>query len=190
MFVYLFFFIIYRTLEYLFRNKWLDDYTRTIFVEFTVYNANVNLFCIVTLLLETAAVGKVKCFLLRQRGFKRTRLYLQAKYHESTKTVPADVVGAFQFVGTLQTVRLYQSTGGLHVFVMAAEIIYMIFILYYMFVQVSRLAENGFSSLASLNTLVFVNSETERLLNVHVMIISCTQSGRCNIYCVYICVYM
>lgn len=53
-------FIIYRTLEYLFRNKWLDGYTRTVFVEFTVYNANVNLFCIVTLLLETAAVGKVK----------------------------------------------------------------------------------------------------------------------------------
>ncbi|CAF91610.1 unnamed protein product, partial [Tetraodon nigroviridis] len=90
-----------RTLEYLFSNKWLDGYTRTIFVEFTVYNANVNLFCIVTLLLETAAVG------------------------------------AFQFTSDLQTVRLYQSTDGLHVFVMAAEIIYMIFILYYMFVQLS-----------------------------------------------------
>ena len=47
-----------RTLEYLFTNKWLDVYTRAIFVEFTVYNANVNLFCIVTLLLETTAVGK------------------------------------------------------------------------------------------------------------------------------------
>lgn len=57
------FFILYRTLEYLFRNKWLDGYTRAVFVEFTVYNANVNLFCIVTLLLETAAVGK-KCLLL------------------------------------------------------------------------------------------------------------------------------
>lgn len=54
---------IYRTLEYLFINKWLDTYTRAIFVEFTVYNANVNLFCIVTLLLETPALGKVKCFL-------------------------------------------------------------------------------------------------------------------------------
>ncbi|KAK1903165.1 Polycystic kidney disease protein 1-like 2, partial [Dissostichus eleginoides] len=46
-----------RTLEYLFRNTWLDANTRAIFVEFTVYNANVNLFCIVTLLLETTAVG-------------------------------------------------------------------------------------------------------------------------------------
>ncbi|XP_071328687.1 polycystin-1-like protein 2 [Trachinotus anak] len=87
------------TLEYLSRNKWLDMYTRAVFVEFTVYNANVNLFCIVTLLLETTAVG------------------------------------AFQFHCELQTVRLYQSTGGFHIFVMAAEIIYFLFILYYMFLQ-------------------------------------------------------
>ncbi|KAL7385772.1 hypothetical protein ABVT39_028164 [Epinephelus coioides] len=87
------------TLEYLFRNTWLDIYTRAIIVEFTVYNANVNLFCIVTLLLETTAVG------------------------------------AFQFHSELQSVRLYQSTGGLHIFVMAAEIIYLLFILYYMFLQ-------------------------------------------------------
>ncbi|KAM6955775.1 polycystin-1-like protein 2 [Lycodopsis pacificus] len=87
------------TLEYLFRNTWLDIYTRAVFVEFTVYNANVNLFCIVTLLLETT------------------------------------VVGAFQLHSELQSVRLYQSTGGLHIFVMTAEIIYLLFILYYMFLQ-------------------------------------------------------
>uniref|UniRef100_UPI0037E779AE polycystin-1-like protein 2 n=1 Tax=Semicossyphus pulcher TaxID=241346 RepID=UPI0037E779AE len=87
------------TLEYLFRNKWLDMFTRVIFVEFTVYNANVNLFCIVTLLFETTAIG------------------------------------AFQFYSELQSVRLYQSTGSLHIFVMAAEIIYLLFILYYMFLQ-------------------------------------------------------
>ncbi|KAE8299524.1 Polycystic kidney disease protein 1-like 2 PC1-like 2 protein Polycystin-1L2 Precursor [Larimichthys crocea] len=86
-------------LEYLFRNKWLDMYTRAIFVEFTVYNANVNLFCIVTLLLESTGVG------------------------------------AFQFNSDLQSVRLYPSTGGLHIFVMIAEIIYLLFILYYMFLQ-------------------------------------------------------
>lgn len=68
------------------------------------------------------------------------------------KTVPADVVGAFQFASDLQTVRLFQSTNGLYSFVMVAEIIYMIFILYYMFVQVSRLTENGFSAPTSLNT--------------------------------------
>uniref|UniRef100_A0A668V1H7 Polycystic kidney disease 1 like 2a n=1 Tax=Oreochromis aureus TaxID=47969 RepID=A0A668V1H7_OREAU len=88
-----------RTLQYLYENTWFDVYTQAIFVEFTVYNANVNLFCIVTLMLETTATG------------------------------------AFQFRSELQTVRLYQSTGGLHIFVMASEIIYFLFIIYYMFVQ-------------------------------------------------------
>ncbi|XP_016102995.1 polycystic kidney disease protein 1-like 2 [Sinocyclocheilus grahami] len=86
-------------LQYLFDNIWLDVYTRAVFVEFTVYNANVNLFCIVTLIFETTGVG------------------------------------AFQYRSEVQTVHLYQSTGGFHVFVMASEAIYFLFILYYMFVQ-------------------------------------------------------
>ncbi|XP_036950669.1 polycystic kidney disease protein 1-like 2 isoform X1 [Acanthopagrus latus] len=88
-----------KTLQHLHDNTWFDMYTQAIFVEFTVYNANVNLFCIVTLMLETTAIG------------------------------------AFQFRSELQSVRLYQSTGGLHVFVMASEAIYFFFIIYYMFVQ-------------------------------------------------------
>ncbi|KAK2839552.1 hypothetical protein Q5P01_013292 [Channa striata] len=87
------------TLEYLFNNRWLDTYTRAIIVEFTVYNANVNLFCIVTLLLETPAVG------------------------------------AFQFSSELHSVRLYQPEDGLSFLPIAAEIIYLLFILYYMFLQ-------------------------------------------------------
>nr|XP_023646474.1 polycystic kidney disease protein 1-like 2 [Paramormyrops kingsleyae] len=86
-------------LQNLFDNTWLDIYTRAVFVEFTVYNANINLFCIVTLIFETSANG------------------------------------AFQYLTDLQTVRLYQSTGGLEIFVMASEVIYFLFILYYMFVQ-------------------------------------------------------
>lgn len=59
--------------------------------------------------------------------------------------LPPDFLGAFQFTSELQSVRLYQSTDGLYVFVMAAGIIYMLFILYYMLVQVGRL-KNHFSS--------------------------------------------
>ncbi|MED6281092.1 hypothetical protein CHARACLAT_017734, partial [Characodon lateralis] len=94
------------TLDYLFHSKWLDEFTRAIFVEFTVYNANVNLFCIVTLLMETSAVG------------------------------------AFQFHSELHTIGLYPSTGGLYFFVMAAEIIYLLFILYYMFKQAKLLTQH------------------------------------------------
>ncbi|XP_006888947.1 PREDICTED: polycystic kidney disease protein 1-like 2 [Elephantulus edwardii] len=46
-----------RILQYLFDNTWLDTLTRAVFVEFTVYNANINLFCLITLTLETNAMG-------------------------------------------------------------------------------------------------------------------------------------
>ena len=45
-------------------------------------------------------------------------------------------IGAFQFRSELQTIRLYQSAGGLHIFVMASEAIYFLFIFYYMVIQV------------------------------------------------------
>ncbi|XP_067303965.1 polycystin-1-like protein 2 [Pseudorasbora parva] len=88
-----------RKLQYLFNSTWLDMYTRAVFIEFTVYNANVNLFCIVTLILESTAVG------------------------------------AFQFRSVVQSVRLYQSTGGFQSFLMASQVFYFLFIIYYMFLQ-------------------------------------------------------
>ncbi|KAK7169828.1 hypothetical protein R3I94_000154 [Phoxinus phoxinus] len=86
-------------IQYLFDSTWLDVYTRAVFAEFTVYNANVNLFCIVTLILESTAVG------------------------------------AFQFRSVVQSVRLYQSTGGFQSFLMASQVFYFLFIIYYMFLQ-------------------------------------------------------
>uniref|UniRef100_A0A3P8WV19 Polycystic kidney disease 1 like 2a n=1 Tax=Cynoglossus semilaevis TaxID=244447 RepID=A0A3P8WV19_CYNSE len=96
-----------RSLQYLYDNAWFDAYTQAIFVEFTVYNANVNLFCIVTLMLETT------------------------------------------FRSEHQSVRLYQSTGGLHIFVMASEAIYFLFIIYYMFVQGKLIKQQRWAYLRS-----------------------------------------
>ena len=42
---------------YLQDNDWLDRYTRAIFLEFTTYNPNVNMFCVVTLLSEIIPTG-------------------------------------------------------------------------------------------------------------------------------------
>ncbi|XP_077980091.1 polycystin-1-like protein 2 [Glandiceps talaboti] len=42
---------------YLRNNSWYDRYTRAIFIEFTVYNANINLFSLVTFLIELPTVG-------------------------------------------------------------------------------------------------------------------------------------
>lgn len=105
-------------------------YTQAVFVEFTVYNANVNLFCIVTLMLETTAIGKPSTFTLLCESCTETFYENRLVCHF---VFPP---GAFQFRSELQSVRLYQSTGGLHIFVMASEAIYFLFIVYYMFVQV------------------------------------------------------
>jgi len=37
----------YTQLKPLFDNLWLDRATRAVFVDFTVYNANINLFCVI-----------------------------------------------------------------------------------------------------------------------------------------------
>jgi len=39
------------------KNLWTDRGTRAVFVDFTVYNANINLFCVITLILEFPATG-------------------------------------------------------------------------------------------------------------------------------------
>ncbi|KYO37869.1 polycystic kidney disease protein 1-like 2 isoform A [Alligator mississippiensis] len=88
-----------RILQYLFSNIWLDTFTRAVFIEFTVYNANVNLFCIISLMFESNALG------------------------------------AFFTHAELQSIRLYPYTDSLHIFVVAAEVIYFLFVVYYMVMQ-------------------------------------------------------
>lgn len=46
-----------RVLQHLEQSHWLDRRTKSLFVEFVVFNANVNLFCVVTLILESNNVG-------------------------------------------------------------------------------------------------------------------------------------
>ncbi|KAM4614082.1 polycystin-1-like protein 3 [Discoglossus pictus] len=46
-----------RMLKWIQDSRWLDSYTKAFFVEFNVYNANINLFCVSTLILETNVIG-------------------------------------------------------------------------------------------------------------------------------------
>lgn len=46
-----------RVLQHLEQRHWLDQRTKGLFVEFVVFNANVNLFCVVILMLESSDVG-------------------------------------------------------------------------------------------------------------------------------------
>lgn len=45
-------------LNYIKSTRWIDELTRAIFIEVSFYNANQNLFTIVTLVVEKSATGK------------------------------------------------------------------------------------------------------------------------------------
>ncbi|KAE8630855.1 hypothetical protein XENTR_v10000990 [Xenopus tropicalis] len=76
-------------------NLWLDRGTRAVFIDFSVYNANLNLFCVVRLLVEFPATG--------------------------------GLITSWQF----QTVKLIHYISSFEFFLAACEIIFCIFILYY-----------------------------------------------------------
>ncbi|XP_077983049.1 polycystin-1-like protein 2 [Glandiceps talaboti] len=82
---------------------WLDTQTRALFLEFTLYNANSNLFCIVTLLIERPGVGGL------------------LKRYE------------------IMTTSLYRYKADYQLFVMACEIIYVIYIFFFMFVETTKI---------------------------------------------------
>lgn len=79
----------------LINNYWLDRGTRVVFVDFTVYNANINMFCGVRLILECPAAG-----------------------------------GAMPSF-TFRPAKLLRYVTGFDYFVLACEILYCVFILYY-----------------------------------------------------------
>ncbi|XP_061686297.1 polycystin-2 [Syngnathoides biaculeatus] len=82
-------------LRFLKDHLWLDRGTRAVFLDFAVYNGNINLFCIVRLLVEFPATG--------------------------------GVVTSWQF----QTVRLIRYVSGWDYFVGLCEVMFCVFILYY-----------------------------------------------------------
>ncbi|XP_063801546.1 polycystin-1-like protein 3 isoform X2 [Pseudophryne corroboree] len=46
-------------ISWLVTSNWLDSYTKAVFVEFNVYNANINLFCLAAFILETSVIGSL-----------------------------------------------------------------------------------------------------------------------------------
>ncbi|XP_039274381.2 polycystin-2-like protein 1 [Styela clava] len=76
-------------------NLWLDRGTRVVFIDFSVYNANINLFCVVRLVVEFPATG--------------------------------GALPSWQF----RTVKLIRYVSTYDYFLMACEILYVLFIVYY-----------------------------------------------------------
>ena len=82
---------------------WLDQYTRSLFMEFTLYNPNSNFFCAVTFVMETPPTGGV---------------------------FPHSEVIAY---------RLYRYVGDFQSFVLACEVFFFAFVLYFTYREAKKL---------------------------------------------------
>ncbi|KAK3592407.1 hypothetical protein CHS0354_004031 [Potamilus streckersoni] len=93
----------------LFNNLWITRGTRALFIDFTVYNANINLFCVVRLVVEFPATG-----------------------------------GAISS-SVFRTVKLIRYVSVTDYFIMACEVIFVLFIVYYMIEEGLEIKKHKFS---------------------------------------------
>ncbi|CAH1779439.1 unnamed protein product [Owenia fusiformis] len=132
-------------LDHLHSNGWIDDDTRVLFVEFNVYNANLNLFTIVTTVFEMPQYGGV---------------------------LPTCIVS---------TIKLYRYVQTVHIAIMACEIAYCVYTLYFIIsecLRVKQLKWNYFKtfwnwleigiillSIAAITVYVFRSVETGHVVS-------------------------
>ncbi|XP_055874646.1 polycystin-2-like [Biomphalaria glabrata] len=96
-------------ITHLFDKLWIRRGTRAVFIDFTVYNANINLFCVVRLLAEFPATGGV---------------------------IPS---------WTFRTVKLIRYVSVGDYFILACEVIFCLFILYYMVEEILEIKKHKLS---------------------------------------------
>lgn len=96
-----------QTVEELEKDHWIDRYSRGIFVEFTLYNPNVNMF---------------------------SNIFISFEHSTSGKIIP-------EFF--LKTFRLFSYIGGFGLFVVACEILTVIFIVYYLVREIRHIRRQG-----------------------------------------------
>ncbi|XP_053307032.1 polycystic kidney disease 2-like 1 protein [Spea bombifrons] len=103
-----------RELQILKSNLWLNRGTRAVFVDFSVYNANINLFCVLRLVVEFPATG--------------------------------GAIPSWQ----IRTVKLIRYVCGWDYFIIACEIIFCVFIFYYVVEEMLELRIHKFRYFTSI----------------------------------------
>ncbi|TNN34612.1 Polycystic kidney disease 2-like 1 protein [Liparis tanakae] len=102
------------TLEELVENLWLDRGTRAAFVDFSTYNANINMFCVIRLVVEFPATG--------------------------------GAIPSYQ----IRTVKLIRYITNWDYFILACELVFCLFILYYVVEEILELRIHKFSYFRSI----------------------------------------
>ncbi|XP_075072553.1 polycystin-2-like protein 1 isoform X3 [Mixophyes fleayi] len=103
-----------KSLQNLKNNLWLDRGTRVVFIDFSVYNANINLFCVLRLVVEFPATG--------------------------------GAIPSWQ----IRTVKLIRYVSNWDYFIIACEIIFCVFIFYYMVEEILELRIHRFKYFTSI----------------------------------------
>ncbi|PIO23463.1 hypothetical protein AB205_0175910, partial [Aquarana catesbeiana] len=103
-----------RSLQILRNNLWLDRGTRAVFIDFSVYNANINLFCVLRLVVEFPATG--------------------------------GAISSWQ----IRTVKLIRYVNKWDFFIIACEIIFCVFIFYYVVEECLELRIHRFKYFTSI----------------------------------------
>uniref|UniRef100_A0A8C6SGU8 Polycystic kidney disease 2-like 1 n=1 Tax=Neogobius melanostomus TaxID=47308 RepID=A0A8C6SGU8_9GOBI len=95
-------------------NLWLDRGTRVVFIDFSAYNANINMFCVIRLTVEFPATG--------------------------------GAIPSYQ----IRTVRLIRYITNWDFFILACELVFCVFILYYIVEEILELRIHRFSYFGSI----------------------------------------
>ncbi|KAJ0004973.1 hypothetical protein NQD34_011187, partial [Periophthalmus magnuspinnatus] len=101
-------------LKELISNLWLDRGTRVVFIDFSTYNANINMFCVIRLVVEFPATG--------------------------------GAIPSYQ----IRTVRLIRYITTWDFFILGCEMVFCLFILYYMVEEILELRIHKFSYFGSI----------------------------------------
>ncbi|KAM3863001.1 polycystin-2-like protein 1 [Diretmus argenteus] len=102
------------TLTELINNLWLDRGTRAVFIDFSTYNANINMFCVIRLLVEFPATG--------------------------------GAIPSYQ----IRTVKLIRYITYWDYFILSCEMVFCLFILYYVVEEILELRIHKFSYFKSI----------------------------------------
>uniref|UniRef100_A0A8C4GU66 Polycystic kidney disease 2-like 1 n=1 Tax=Dicentrarchus labrax TaxID=13489 RepID=A0A8C4GU66_DICLA len=101
-------------LQQLVDNLWLDRGTRVVFIDFSTYNANINMFCVITLVVEFPATG--------------------------------GAIPSYQ----IRTVRLIRYITTWDFFILGCEVVFCLFILYYVVEEILELRIHKFAYFKSI----------------------------------------
>lgn len=119
--------------QYLQNSRWIDENTRALFIEFSIYNAQINYFAVIQLIVEIPPTGK-------QLLAENINTVIDKTAAAVSETV---ISGAFFPTASIQAVRLIKYIDSEGTIVMAFEILYVIFCLVFLFKEVYQILTRG-----------------------------------------------